>query len=44
MGEPEMAAIADMIAEVLMDIKNTEAAHSVRHRVRELTARFPLPY
>src|SRR5216110_999515 len=44
MKEPEMAAIADMISEVLMDIKNVEAAHAVRRRVRELTARFPLPY
>ncbi len=44
MMEPEMAAIADMISEVLMDIKNLEAAHQVRARVRELTARFPLPY
>ncbi len=44
MGEAEMAAIADMISEVLMDIKNVEAAHKVRQRVRELTARFPLPY
>ena len=39
-----MAAIADMISEVLMDIKNLDAAHKVRQRVRELTARFPLPY
>jgi len=44
MKEPEMAAIGDMISEVLMDIKNVDAAHSVRQRVRELTARFPLPY
>jgi RpiB/LacA/LacB family sugar-phosphate isomerase len=44
MKEAEMAAIADMIAEVLLDIKNVEAAHKVRARVRELTARFPLPY
>jgi glycine/serine hydroxymethyltransferase len=44
MKEPEMAAIADMISEVLLDIKNVEAAHAVRRRVRELTARFPLPY
>jgi RpiB/LacA/LacB family sugar-phosphate isomerase len=44
MKEAEMAAIADMIAEVLMDIKNVEAAHKVRHRVRDLTAKFPLPY
>ncbi len=44
MKEPEMAAIADMISEVLLDIKNVDAAHAVRQRVRELTARFPLPY
>ena len=44
MKEAEMAAIADMISEVLMDIKNVEAAHQVRLRVRELTAKFPLPY
>ncbi len=44
MKEPEMAAIADMISEVLMDIKNVEAAHAVRQRVRELTGKFPLPY
>ena len=44
MKESEMAAIADMISEVLMDIKNLDAAHVVRQRVRELTARFPLPY
>src|SRR5277367_6390997 len=44
MKETEMAAIADMISEVLLDIKNADAAHKVRARVRELTARFPLPY
>jgi len=44
MKETEMAAIADMISEVLMDIKNIDAAHKVRSRVRELTAKFPLPY
>ena len=44
MKEQEMAAIADMISEVLLDIKNLDAAHAVRQRVRELTARFPLPY
>jgi RpiB/LacA/LacB family sugar-phosphate isomerase len=44
MKEAEMAAIADMISEVLLDIKNVEAAHNVRDRVRELTAKFPLPY
>lgn len=44
MKEAEMAAIADMISEVLMDIKNVDTVAEVRHRVRELTARFPLPY
>jgi RpiB/LacA/LacB family sugar-phosphate isomerase len=44
MKEPEMAAIADMISEVLMDIKNLDAMTKVRQRVRELTSRFPLPY
>jgi glycine/serine hydroxymethyltransferase len=44
MKEPEMAALADMISEVLLDIKNLDAARKVRERVHELTARFPLPY
>ena len=44
MKEPEMAAIADMISEVLLDLKNTEAIGKVRQRVRELSAKFPLPY
>jgi RpiB/LacA/LacB family sugar-phosphate isomerase len=44
MKEPEMAAIADMISEVLMDLNNPETTAKVRQRVRELTARFPLPY
>lgn len=44
MREPEMTMIADMITEVLADVKNVEVAHKVRERVRELTARFPLPY
>jgi RpiB/LacA/LacB family sugar-phosphate isomerase len=44
MKETEMAAIADMISEVLLDIKNLDTFHKVRQRVRELTARFPLPY
>jgi glycine hydroxymethyltransferase len=44
MKEAEMAAIADMISEVLMDIKNLDTLRKVRQRVRELTARFPLPY
>ncbi len=44
MKEPEMAAIADMISEVLLDMKTLDTAHQVRQRVRELTARYPLPY
>jgi RpiB/LacA/LacB family sugar-phosphate isomerase len=44
MREPEMAAIADMICEVLLDLKNGETARQVRSRVRELTGKFPLPY
>jgi glycine/serine hydroxymethyltransferase len=44
MKETDMADIADMISEVLMDIKNLDTIGKVRHRVRELTARFPLPY
>ena len=44
MKEPEMAAIADMISEVLLDITNLDTGAKVRQRVRELTARFPLPY
>jgi RpiB/LacA/LacB family sugar-phosphate isomerase len=44
MKELEMAAIADMIAEVLLDIKNPATAHHVRERVHALTAKFPLPY
>jgi RpiB/LacA/LacB family sugar-phosphate isomerase len=44
MKEPEMAAIADMIAEVLLDVKNVDAIAKVRQRVRELTAKFPLVY
>jgi len=44
MGEPEMAAVADMISEVLLDIGNPATAQQVRDRVRALTARFPLPY
>ena len=44
MKEAEMAAIADMISEVLMEIKSLDTAAKVRQRVRELTAKFPLPY
>ena len=44
MAEAEMAAIADMISEVLLDLKSADAIAKVRQRVRELTARHPLPY
>ena len=44
MGEAEMADIADMISEVLLDIKNVDKQQQVRQRVSQLTARFPLPY
>jgi glycine hydroxymethyltransferase len=44
MKEQEMAAIADMISEVLLDINNLDTVGKVRQRVRELTAKFPLPY
>jgi glycine/serine hydroxymethyltransferase len=44
MKETEMAAIADMISEVLMEIKNVDIARTVRERVKVLTAQFPLPY
>jgi RpiB/LacA/LacB family sugar-phosphate isomerase len=44
MKAQQMAAIADMIAEVLLDIKNLDTLGKVRQRVRELTASFPLPY
>ncbi len=44
MKEAEMTEIADMICEVLGDIKNLDAAHAVRERVKRLTAKFPLPY
>jgi hypothetical protein len=33
-----------MISEVLLDLQNKEALGKVRDRVRELTAKFPLPY
>lgn len=41
---PEMADIADMLSEVLLDISNPATAAKVRERVQGLTARFPLPY
>ena len=44
MGEDEMTDIADMISEVLLDIKNVDKQTIVRQRVRQLTAGFPLPY
>jgi len=44
MKDAEMAAIADMISEVLLDLKNLDGIAKVRARVRELTAKFPLPY
>ena len=44
MGEAEMADIADMISEVLLDINNVDKQAAVRQRVRQLTAGFPLPY
>ena len=43
MKEPEMKEIADMISEVIIDIKNVDAAADVRQRVNKLTARFHLP-
>ena len=43
MKEPEMAAIADMISEVLFDPVNSATLGQVRMRVRELTSKFPLP-
>ena len=44
MKEPEMANIADMIAEVLCDPTNEATLAKVKTRVRTLTAKFPLPY
>ena len=44
MKELEMAEIADMISEVLLDLKNIDKRNLVRQRVQQLTARFPLPY
>jgi glycine hydroxymethyltransferase len=43
MREGEMAAIADMIAEVLLRPGDAATARQVRERVRALTTRFPLP-
>ena len=44
MKEAEMAAIADMISEVLGNLNDLDRRRAVRQRVRELTSRFPLPY
>lgn len=42
MLEPQMVQIADMITEVLRNIKSEETVSSVRSRVRELCSQFPL--
>jgi RpiB/LacA/LacB family sugar-phosphate isomerase len=42
MGEIEMAAIADLISEVLLNVNNPAVAALVRQRVLKLTTRFPL--
>ncbi len=44
MKEAEMREIADLIGEVLNDVKSLDVAKGVRERVRELTAKHPLPY
>jgi len=44
MKERDMVLIADMICEVLNDIKNLDVASEVRQRVNRLTASYPLPY
>jgi len=44
MKERDMVLIADMICEVLTDIKNLDVARGVRQRVNQLTASYPLPY
>jgi len=44
MKEAEMREIADLIGEVLNDVKDLDVAKGVRERVRELTAKHPLPY
>ena len=44
MKEDEMREIADLIGEVLNDVKSLDVAKGVRERVRELTAKHPLPY
>lgn len=42
MLEPQMVQIADMITEVLRNIKSEETVSSVRSKVRELCSQFPL--
>ena len=42
MKEKEMVTIADLISEVLRNIKSEETVSSVRSRVAELCSRFPL--
>ena len=43
MKEEEMMEIADLIHEGLQNVGNLDALHSIRTRVKKLTARFPLP-
>ena len=42
MKENEMREIADLITEVIRDMKNPATIESVRSRVRALCERFPL--
>lgn len=44
MKENDMAAIADMTCEVLLDLGSPATVQKVLERVRSLTARYPLPY
>jgi len=44
MGRPEMAQIADMVAELLAHIDDRTVHEQVRARSRALCERFPLPY
>ena len=44
MKEAEMLLIADLISEALGNVGNSEALEKVRHRVIELTGKFPLPH
>jgi len=44
MKEAEMLQIADLMNEALRNVGNEQALEKVRHRVIELTVKFPLPY